>query len=382
MLRIKFTLMLTAMTGPVSMWPCAGWGGPPLVAQVTEAEDGQSTPAQENPAAPLEADPLDDLLSQIQVTLKSVSVPSLQSVAKALGVEINPKGESSATSLTELGDLDGDGVPEIALKWLLTDPNEGGPQAQQSVRPSWGLFLLAWDGGGWRASRLGGSAETMQFQVVRLGGSIGRAIAVVTVEGEAGVPYPAVYQVKNHAATLVWDGQADDSRYRGYEGGRIEFRDLKQPDPTEMIVTGRADPGLLVFRKGGRRGFLAKTAYQWDGQAYVPAVTQYSANPDYTLYRFISALHLHNFKIAYALIDPAKFLKVDSPSLDKFRQLVQDSWPEFLDDQVFEALETGPDEYGFALPEKHYVYHPTISKDGKFLLTGLERQVEIVTSDK
>jgi len=36
-----------------------------------------------------------------------------------------------------------------------------------------------------------------------------------------------------------------------------------------------------------------------------------------------------------------------------------------------------PDTLAFELPEKHYVYLPTLSTDGRFLLLGLERKVEI-----
>jgi hypothetical protein len=223
------------------------------------------------------------------------------------------------------------------------------------------------------------SDEGLQFGVIRLGRPSPLGLAVVSVLGRTAAPYPAVFQVKDHAATLVWDGRAEESRYRSYEDSQIEFRDAAEAYPTEMIVSGRADPGLLVFAKGGRRGFKARTTYRWDGQAYIPAETQYSANPDYTLYRFIAALHLHNFKAAYALIDPQGFLKTDSPTVEKFRHVVEDSWAEFIDDQVFEARETGlgvPELYVFTLPEKHYVYRPKFGGGEGFLLTGLERREE------
>jgi hypothetical protein len=148
-----------------------------------------------------------------------------------------------------------------------------------------------------------------------------------------------------------------------------------------MSVSGRADPGLLAFPKEGRRGFEAKSIYRWDGQGYVPVKTEYTPTPDYTLYRFIAALHLHDFRGAYALIVPPKFLNTDTPTLDKFRELVGDSWPEFLDDNVFEALDAAPDSpdpYAFmlGLPDKKFVYHPTFSAGAKTLLTGLERREE------
>jgi hypothetical protein len=201
----------------------------------------------------------------------------------------------------------------------------------------------------------------------------------VSLTEEDAIPDPVVFLVKDHAAALIWDGQGEDSRYHGYAHGQVTFRNLDKPAATGMLVTGRADPGLLTFAKDGRRGFQVSTTYRWDGQAYVPGKTEYSLNADYTLYRFISALHLHEYSVAYSLIDAKKFLQTDSPNLEVFRQFIKDSWPEFLGDQVFEAREAppgAPDDYAFSLPEKDYVYHPTFSSEGKFLLTGLERREE------
>ena len=170
------------------------------------------------------------------------------------------------------------------------------------------------------------------------------------------------------------------TRYNTLAHGQIVFQDNAKLDQTDMIVTGRADPGLLQFEPGGHRGFNARCVYHWDGQAYVPGQTEYSPGPDNSLYRFIAALHLHDFRSAYTLIDPGKFLKTDAPSLEKFRQMMEENWREFLDDQVFQAREANagsPETLAFELPEKHYVYLPTLSTDGKFLLTGLERKVEM-----
>jgi hypothetical protein len=280
-----------------------------------------------------------------------------------------------------LGDLEGSGIPQVALKWLL--PDLAGQDAAEAAgaRGSWRLFLLAWDGERWQASPLGGPAENLKFEVIRLGRSPHWGITVVVTEGEDAVPYPALYQVKNHAARLVWDGKAGESRYQGYPNGRVEFHDVAAADLTEMIAVGRADPGLLAFPKGSRRGFEVRSTYRWDGQGFVPVKTEYSPTPDYTLYRFIAALHLHDIRGAYTLIDPPKFLNTNSPTLDKFRQLVEGSWPEFLDDKVFEALDAepaSPDPYAFILEErdKKFVYHPTFTAGEKPLLTGLERQEE------
>jgi hypothetical protein len=153
-----------------------------------------------------------------------------------------------------------------------------------------------------------------------------------------------------------------------------------------MIVTGRADPGFLQVERKGQRGFQARAIYHWSGTAFIPAKTEYSANQDYTVYRFISALHLHDYDSAYALVVPAEFLKVDSPTLDKFRHFIQDNWPEFLQNEVFAAPEppaSSPDEHLFVLskPDKHYVYHPVFSSDGKFLLTGLTRTQEALPAE-
>jgi hypothetical protein len=89
---------------------------------------------------------------------------------------------------------------------------------------------------------------------------------------------------------------------------------------------------------------------------------------------------MHDFRSAYTLIDPGKFLKTDAPRLENFRQMIEENWREFLDNQVFQAREAqdgSPDALAFELPDKHYVYRPTLSNDGKFLLTGLERKVEM-----
>jgi hypothetical protein len=315
--------------------------------------------------------------------LENVSSPDLALLGQAFNTTVKKQeaasGESPPLELIELGDLDGDGVPEIALKALVVGANQEDTEAQGSPASLRGLYLLSWDGTRWKASPLASSAESFQFKVVRLGKNMGRGIAVVNAVGEGAAPYPVIYQVREHEAALLWDSQAGDNRYNALAHGQIEFRDNPQLEQTDMIVTGRADPGLLQFEPGGHRGFQATCVYHWDGQAYVPGRTEYSPGPDNSLYRFIAALHLHDFRSAYALIDPGKFLKTDTPSLEKFRQMIEQDWPEFLDDQVFQAREAkadSPDALAFELPDKHYVYLPTLSEDGKFLLTGLERKVE------
>jgi hypothetical protein len=324
------------------------------------------------------------MLAGIRAVLENVSSPDLGVLGQAFDTSVKKQGEasseSSAVELIELGDLDGDGISEVALKLLVTGASQEDAQAQAPSPSLRGLYLLSWDGTRWKASPLAASAESFQFKVVRLGKSTGRGIAVVNVIGEGAAPYPTIFQLREHEAAVLWDSQAGDNRYNALEHGQIEFQDDAKLDQTDMIVTGRADPGLLQFDPDGHRGFSARCVYHWDGQAYVPARTEYSPGPDNSLYRFIAALHLHDFRSAYTLIDPGKFLKTDAPSLEKFRQMIEENWPEFLDDQVFQAREANagsPDALAFELPDKHYVYRPTLSNDGKFLLTGLERKVEM-----
>jgi hypothetical protein len=161
----------------------------------------------------------------------------------------------------------------------------------------------------------------------------------------------------------------------------VEFGDEDGDGIFELVASGRADPGLLVFPPKGRRGFAARAMYKWDGKAYVPSKIEYSANQDYTLYRFIAALHLRDFRAAYALIDPAKFLGTQEPSLEAFRKQIETTWPEFLDDHIFEVQDSGQtalDDFTFALKrdDKVYTYHPSFRPDTPHLLTSLERQEE------
>jgi len=209
-----------------------------------------------------------------------------------------------------------------------------------------------------------------------VGGS--REIALVLYAGASEIPYPSIFQIKDHAAALLWDGRAEESEYQGYANGKIEFRNSQAGAAPQMIVSGRADPGLLHFPNDSNRGFDVQSSYAWSGSGYVPLKTEYSANEDYTIYQFISALHLHDFRSAYALIDAPKFLKTDAPSVEIFRKLIEGSWPEFLDDQIFEASNpgsSGTNGFAFELTEgdKHYVYMPSFGNNSKHLLAGLER---------
>jgi hypothetical protein len=306
----------------------------------------------------------DAVLSQVAAVAQSVRTPDVGALRKALHIGEQQEGAAAGVppgTLTALGDMDGDGVPEMILKWAIPDV-EVTPESMPAPdsHPLWGVYLLCWDGTGWKASRLASGVEDATVLAINLGKSAGRGIAVVTLGGNPVVAYPSVFQVKDHAVLLLWDGQADESRYEPLVQGRLDFQE-RGDAPAEMVVTGHADPGLLKFDPSGQRGFTARA--------------------DYTLYRFISALHLHDYRSAYSLVAPAQFLNSDSPTLDAFRQLIQDSWPEFLGDHVFEAVEPNPGSPGeslfaLTLPDKQYVYRPIFSRDGKFLLTNLKRTQE------
>jgi hypothetical protein len=331
----------------------------------------------------------DALLPRLRTALERVTTPDVAALSRTLRIGQGLQGSAlgaPGNTLTPLGDLDGDGVPELLLKWAAPDVLEGEyvPPAADSS-PLWRLYFLSWDGSRWKVSPLVMDIEDFSAVVINLGPLSGRGVALVVEVDEAQFAYPTIFQIKDHAAIMLWDGQADDSRYEPLEQGRVEFVDHPNA-PAEMIVTGRADPGLLQFKPRGQRGFKQRTLYQWDGQAFVPRKNECSANQDYTVYRFIAALHLHDYRSAYELVAPAKFLKADSPTLDAFRQFIENNWSEFLQDEVFEAPEPpagSPDVNYFVLtkPGMRYVYHPEFSSDGKFMLTGLTRTQEALPGD-
>lgn len=370
--------------------------GPPPPAGVPEPSDEDEPPT---PFVDSQHPPVD-----VVAAVTSVTSSDPEAVAEALGLELKPKdasGENAGlTSLEVLGDLDGDNVPELALRWagLATSPagTPGGtteaPEATEDVpggaaddgsseRPAWIFYVLAWDGMRWNPVRLMETEFTFTVQTQSLLGRKSRNIVAIVQEGANAVPYPVIFEFKNHTATLIWDSRSDESRYQGFADGELEFRDMNGDGVSELIMTGRADPGLLVFTKRGRRGFAARIIYTWDGNTFVPGKIEYAGKEDYTLYRFISALHLHDYRAAYALIDPAKFFKSNEPSVASFQKLVEASWPEFTRDSIFEAREPAAaagNAFAFALTveDKNYLYKPSFGPGSKFLLTGLERTEE------
>jgi hypothetical protein len=313
----------------------------------------------------------------IQLRLSGVSSAEGARLASALGIEgasKEPPPDFVQNYLQDLGDLDGDGISEYALEWSSRQPSAPGSSVAEDSAPLWALFLLAWDGTHWQVSPLMGGFEPFTLEVLPASKSCERAIAVVVQFGATGIPYPAIFRIQAHSARLVWDGRSDDSRYQGYDYGRVQFRMVN--GALQMVATGRADPGFLVFPKTGGRGFDAQTVYIWEGESFIPVRTEYSPNRDFTLYRFIAALHLHDFRTAYSLIDAGKFLKTDKPGPAAFRKIVEDNFPEFLDDQIFIAQDSSPDDDTFRLelPDKVYVYTPAFSGSSGVLLSGLERQ--------
>ena len=85
--------------------------------------------------------------------------------------------------------------------------------------------------------------------------------------------------------------------------------------PTVMLVTGRADPGFLQVDRNGKRGFTARSFYRWQGTAFVPERTDYSPAPITRSIVLFPRCTCTITPSAYALVVPAKFLKMDSPTL-------------------------------------------------------------------
>lgn len=317
----------------------------------------------------------------IRTALEAARTPSLEALASSLGITAGEVGSerfgSSQIGMKVVGDLDGDGVPEVAVNWRPQKQN-----VRASPEPGTNLYLLSWNGDSWQASRLFKAVDAFELEALPGTDDGSRLLAVVAFQGVTAVPYPIIFRFQNHAAVKLWDARADSSLYTGFDYGAVQFKKIEGGGFPEMIVSGRADPGLLIFPKGpgaSRRGFQETSIYMWRGSAYLSVKTDYARNPDYTLYRFIASLHLHDFREAYSLIEPRQFLKSSKPSLKLFRQRMEKNWPEFLDDQIFQVPSGSgePDSHAFTLPRedgKTVLYHPSFTGGPAYLLTGLNRK--------
>ena len=318
--------------------------------------------------------------ADVKSALTKVKSGNLQALGQALRAGLveadSEPAVTSASSLENLGDLDGDGAPELVFKWSRVERFPLHNSDIEGLLPAWSLFLLSWDGGAWRASKLMDGNGLYDAEILP---RLGAAPALAVMEGITLSPYPVIFRIEDHAGVLAWDSRAEESLFQSYAGGEVAFRDVAGVKDPVLVVSGKADPGFLVFPRAGRRGFLAMSVYTWDGKAYVPRRTEFLENEDYVLYRFISALHLHDYRGAYALVKPSEFLKDSEPSPELFRKYVEDNWPEFLENHIFEARDSAgdlPGDFSFELRRggTTYVYHPAFSSGPKHLLTGLRRE--------
>lgn len=318
--------------------------------------------------------------AEVESAAKSVTVKDFKTLAKSLGVSaIDPSASdteiAARSAFRKLTDLDDDGTPEAVFRWSRIERFKSPLPEGLGALPGWVMFLFSWDGKQWRVSELMtgdglSGAETLA--------GIWPTEALVVVEGLSSVPYPVVFCFQNHEATVAWDSRSDESRYQGYARGAVEFQE-GEIGPPVMIASGRADPGVIRFSPNGNRGFEAATAYFWENGAYVPKKAEFEENEDYTIYRFLAALHMRDFRAAFSLIDASVFLDGSTRTPEALRQRVEKDWPELIGNNIFEALETdgeGMSPFAFELNREnlHYSYFPTFGKDGSLRLTGLERR--------
>ncbi|HET7213008.1 MAG TPA: hypothetical protein VFL79_05435 [Terriglobia bacterium] len=325
--------------------------------------------------------PTENPLAPIQSAVGNLHSPSLQALAGALGLSPAQIGrqqfEDSSTGMEEISGLGEAGAPAVAVKWQRAG---GGQNPQVGSAPK--VYLLSWDGKNWQASYLVVSSDALTLEVLPAEGSEASLFAVIIYRDVTAVPYPVIFRFQDHHAALVWDGRADSSSYTGYNYGSIEFKKAGGGSVPAMVVAGQADPGLLSFpasQEDSGRGFQVATAYIWKNGAYVPIRQEYTRNRDYVLYSFIAALHLHDYQKAYSLVDPGQFLRTKKPNLKLFRERIQNAWPEFIDDKIFEVpvrreMDTGGQTFVLKLGSgKMNVYDPTFTPGPDYRLTGLSR---------
>lgn len=319
-------------------------------------------------------------VEEIKAAIAGVHTPNIEALAAALGLKRDQIGrkafEDSETGMVPLNGFGGDAGSIVAVKWR--PQREAATAQEEGAMPN--LYLLSWDGNSWQVSYLTEAADTLTVQALPVAADTVPLFAVILFRGETAAPYPVIFRYQNHRASLAWDARSDASSYTGYDFGSVQFEKAKGADVPVMLVMGRADPGLLEFpttSDQSDRGFQAATLYVWQNNAYVPLRTEYTHNADYVLYRFIASLHLHDYKTAYSLIDPARFLKTDKPTLQMFEDRIANVWPEFTDDHIFEVpAEAGQGSHMFILRlggGKINVYTPSFSGAPDYRITGLER---------
>lgn len=320
-------------------------------------------------------------VAPIQLAVGSIHSPDLHALAGALGLSSAQIGrqafEDSSIGMEDIRGLGEGGAPAVVVKWRLAGEGQT-PETQSKPK----VYLLSWDGKGWQASYLTDSSEALTVEVLPEEGSTASLFAVIVYRGLTAVPYPVIFRFQDHHASLEWDGRSDSSSYTGYDYGSIEFKKAGESDVPVMVVAGQADPGLLMFpssQEQTKRGFQVVTAYVWKNGAYVPFRKGYTQNRDYVLYSFIAALHLHDYQKAYSFVVPGQFLETKKPTLKLFRETIQNAWPEFIGDQIFEVPSRpmmDPDSHTFILRlggGKMNVYHPAFTPGPDYKLTGLAR---------
>jgi len=318
--------------------------------------------------------------ADVEAAAKSVRKADGRSLGVALRVETDPPAEpnletAARSALRDLGDLDGDGHPEAIFRWSRVERFPRPESDALGKLPGWVMFLLSWDGRRWQVTLLMTGDGLSGVDTLE---GIWPKDGIVVVEGLSNIPVPVIFRYENHSASIAWDARDESSRYQGYVGGAIEF-EARDGAPPAMIVSGRGDPGVIRFSPRGQRGFEVATTYLWEGGAYVPKKTEFEENEDYTLYRFIAALHLRDFKTAFSLVDPASFLPDRGPTLREFQKMLEETRPEFLGNNIFEAVEgegSAQQSFAFSLDRGTFrsFYDPTFRRDRKLLLTGLEKR--------